>query len=68
MLSEQQQMLLLKATIHLAYSTFETFPCLVHGVNQSIHEWATLVEWKELLGLVFQRDCMMSAELLTFVI
>ena len=68
MLSEQQQMLLLKATIHLAYSTFKTFPCLIRGFNQSIHEWATLEEWEELLSLLFQRECMMSAELLTFVI
>ena len=61
MLSEQQRMLLLEATIHLACSTFKTSPCLVRGFHQSTSEWATPEEWEQLLGLLFPRDYMMSA-------
>ena len=56
-----------EATIHLACSTFKTSPCLVHGFNQSTSEWATPEEWKQRLDLLFQRDYIMSAEFLTFV-
>ena len=63
MLSEQQQMLLFEATIHLACSTFETSPCLVYGFNKSTSEWATPEQWEQ-LDLLFPRDYMMSAEFL----
>ena len=55
-------MLLFEATIHLVCNTF------VHGFNQSTSEWATPEEWEQQLDLLFQRDYMMSAEFLTFVI
>ena len=39
-----------------------------YGFNQSTSEWATTEEWEQQLDLLFQRDHMMSAEFLTFVI
>lgn len=62
MWSEQQQM---PSTIHLACSTFET--TMPRSWVQSVYKRMDTPEgWEPLLGLLFQRDYMTNAELVTF--